>query len=79
MSAKSILLIVLNVVIAICLVKLILGSYKKFKRAVYYFLMPDIISIIKRDFDNDVSYSYRLLLIIILLIAIVVIEVRIFY
>lgn len=79
MSEKSVLLIVLNVVIAICLVKLILGSFKNFKKAIYYFLMPDIISIIKRDFDNDVSYSYRLLLIIILLNVIVFIEVRIFY
>ena len=79
MSAKSILLIVLNVAIAICLIKIILGSFKNFKKAIFYFLMPDIISIFRNDFSNDVSYSYRLLLIIVLLIAIVLIEVRIFY
>ncbi len=79
MSSKSIILIILDLLIAIGLVAWILKSFKNFKHAIYYLLLPNIVSIIKKDYDNDFSYTHKLLFILVILFVIVLVEVNLFY
>lgn len=79
MSAKTIIIIACDLLILIILIKLIFKTYKNFFRSIYYVLYPDILSVLKKDFDNDFKYTYKLILLLILLFVIIVIEVSIFY
>ncbi len=68
---KILIVILFNLVVPIVLLKLFFKNWAGFKKAIYYFMKPDILSIIQKDYDNDFNYTHRMLffLIVIGLIA----------
>lgn len=78
MSAKTIIIIIVDLLIGVILAKMIFKTFKNFLRSIYYFFLPNIISIVKKDFQNDFNYSYRLLFLLIILVVIVLMEVKFF-
>lgn len=80
MSAKSIILIVVDLIIFIGLLKLVFRSFKEVKRCIYYMIKPNILSIAVKDYDNDFNYTHRFLFFIVApMIVIVSLEVYFFY
>lgn len=69
----------LDILLSIILARILFGNVKNFIRSIYYLLLPDIVSLLKRDFDNDFNFTYKLLLFLGILLAIVFIEIKIFY
>ena len=79
MSTKTIIILFINLVLAVILAKLIFNTLKNFLRSIYYFLYPNIISILKKDYDNDFNYTHKLLLFIAIIIIILLLELYFFY
>lgn len=79
MTNKTIIIILINLLVAFALIALVFKSFKNFKKSIYYFLYPDIASIIKKDFDNDFAYTHKLLFILVVLFVLVLVEIRLFY
>lgn len=72
-------LIILDLVIALVLIKWIFKTFKNLKSALYYLFVPNIVSVINRDYENDFSYTHKLLLILIILFVILMTEIKLFY
>lgn len=79
MTIKTIIIILINLLIAVGLISVAFKSFKNFKKSIYYFVYPDIASIIKKDYDNDFAYTHRLLFILVVLFVLVLVEIRLFY
>ena len=78
MSTKTTIILIINLVLAL-LIKLIFKTFKNFLRGIYYFLYPNIISLLKNDYDNDFNYIHKLLLFIVIIIIIILLELGLFY
>ena len=79
MSDKLIIILSIDLLIFLLLLKLIFGSIKEIKRCLYYLIKPDILSIIDKDFDKDISYTTKFIFIIVLIFIIGLIEFYFFY
>ncbi len=79
MPTKTAIILIADLILALLLIKLIFKTLKNFWRSIYYYLYPNIISILKKDYDNDFNYTHKLLLFIASLILIILLEVSIFY
>ena len=79
MSSKSILLIIADVIIAGVLIRILFKNARSFFRSIYFYLYPDILSIIQRKYHRDFAYTHRLLFFILIMTAIVFLEVKLFY
>jgi len=79
MSLKTGFIIIADILIAFFLAKLIFRSFKNFRRGVYYLLCPDILSIIKKVYDKDFSYTHKFLLLMGGIIYSSVNEINVFY
>ena len=76
---KTTFLILMNIFFSILIGKLIFRNFKNFKRALYYIIYPDIISIIKKDYNNDFNYTHRMLAFVGILLVLLLIEIKLFY
>ncbi len=79
MSTKTAIILLINLVLALLLIKVIFKTFKNFLRSIYYYLYPNIISILKKDYDNDFNYTHKLLLFIVIIVIIILIELHFFY
>ena len=79
MATKTVLLIIMNITITVVLIALVFKSFKNFKKSIYYFLYPDIASIVKKDYNNDFTYTHKLLFVLVVLFVTVLIELQLFY
>ena len=79
MTIKTIIIILINLLIAVGLIAVVFKSFKIFKKSIYYFVYPDIASIIKKDYDNDFAYTHKLLFILVVLFVLVLVEIKLFY
>lgn len=79
LSTKNIIIASINIALFLILVKIIFKSGKKFLLSIYYIFYPNILSILKKDFDRDATHTYKLLLLLAILFIVVAIEIKIFY
>ncbi|MDB5199550.1 MAG: hypothetical protein JWO92_1513 [Chitinophagaceae bacterium] len=79
MSTKGWILIVVDIIIAIVLIKIIFKTFKDFLKGIIYFILPNWIFITKKDFDISFNYSHRFIFWGAILFVIVLIEFAIFY
>ena len=79
MSVKLIIILLVDILLFILLLRLVFGSFKEIKKCFYYLVMPDIVSIIYKDFDNDFKYTHKFLFVVILMVITVFIEAYFFY
>lgn len=79
MSIKLICILLTNTFLFVLLLRLVFGSFKEIKKCFYYLLMPDIVSIIYKDFDNDFKYTHKFLFVVLLMVIITFIEFYLFY
>lgn len=79
MSSKAILLLVVNIAILVLLIKIIFKTGKEFFKAIKYYFYPDIVSMLKKDFNNDFNYTHKLILLILVMIIVVFAEYALFY
>ena len=79
MSIKFIIILLANLTIFILLLRLVFGSFKEIKRCFYYLWMPDIVSIIYKDFDNDFKYTHKFLFVVLIMVIITFIQSYFFY
>lgn len=79
MSLRSILLIIFDILVFIICARLVFKSFKEFKKAIFYIIKPNILSIIQRDFTNDFNYTYKMIFVILIMVVIIFIEISIFY
>lgn len=75
MSITGWILLTVDIGIAILLGKLIFKTFKRFLTGIKYILMPNIVSIIRNDWDNDFNYTHRMIFWAAILFAVVMIEV----
>ena len=68
MSVKLIIILLVDILLFILLLRLVFGSFKEIKKCFYYLVMPDIVSIIYKDFDNDFKYTHKFLFVVILMV-----------
>jgi hypothetical protein len=69
MSLKGILIIGGDIALLALLCKLIFKKYTEVLKALRYFFTPEIVSIITKDYDNNLNYTLKLLLILGVLVA----------
>lgn len=58
---KVLIVLLFNLVVLIVLFKIFFKNLAGFKKAIYYFIKPDILSIIRKDYDNDFNYTHKML------------------
>lgn len=74
MQTKTLIQIILNTAFGIVLAMIIFKTFKNFLKGIYYLCLPNIVSIVKKDWDNDFNYTHKMLLWIVLMISIIIIE-----
>jgi len=79
MSNKLIIITLTNILLFILLLRLIVGGFNEIKKSFWYFIKPNIVSIIDKDYDTDFKYTHKLLLVLGIMIFIFLIEFYIFY
>lgn len=79
MSSKLIIILLVNIILFILFLRLIFGSFKEIKKCLYYLFMPDLVSLIYKDFDNDFKYTHKFLFVVIIMVIITFIEFYFFY
>jgi len=79
MRPKGWILVVVDIGIAILLAKLIFKTFKRFLTGIKYLFIPNIISVITNDWDNDFNYTHRMIFWAAILFVVLLIEVTIFY
>lgn len=75
---QLLLLLVLNILVFFILAKLIFKRFKEFKKAVYYLIKPDIISILQKDYPIDFRHTHKMILLLIIMGVTVVTQIFIF-
>lgn len=78
MTTKTVVIIFINLLIVLSLIAVVFKRFKNFKKAIYYFIYPDIASIIKKDYDNDFACNHKLLFVLTVLFIIILIEIKFF-
>lgn len=79
MSTKLILLLCANLIILTVCIRLIFKTFRGFLKGIWYFLKPNIVSLLQKDWDNDFNYTHRLLLVGVIMFVVVMIEFIVFY
>ena len=79
MSGKLISILLVNTSLFVLLLRLVFGSFKEIKKCFYYLWMPNIVSIIYKDFDNDFKYTYKFLFVVAIMVIITFLEFYFFY
>ena len=79
MSGKLIIILLVNTLLFVLLLRLVFGSFKEIKKCFYYLWMPDIVSMIYKDYDKDFKYTHKFLFIVIIMAIITFIELYFFY
>ncbi len=74
MQTKTLILIILNTAFGFVLAMIIFKTFKNFLKGIYYLCLPNIFSIVKKDWDNDFNYTHKMLLWIVVMIAVIIIE-----
>lgn len=62
-----VIVILFNLVVLIVLFKIFFKNFAGLKKTIYYFIKPDILSIIQKDYDKDFNYTHRMLLFLIVI------------
>ncbi|MCH5720501.1 hypothetical protein [Niabella hibiscisoli] len=76
---KALIVILFNLVVLTLLFKIFFKNLTGFKKALYYFIKPDIISIIQKDYDSDFNYTHKMLFFLIVAGLIAGAEILILY
>ena len=79
MSLKTIIILSVNTVLAVWLIKILFKTFKEFLKSIYYIFCPNIVSLLKKDYENDFTYTHKLLFLILILVGIVFMEFFLFY
>lgn len=58
---KVLIVILFNLVVLIALFKIFFKDLAGLKTAIYYFIKPDILSSIQKEYDNDFNYTHKML------------------
>lgn len=79
MSIKVILLLAFDIFVAFICIRIIFGTFKEFRRAIYYLIKPDLLSILQKDFTNDFNYTHKMLFFILIVSIVIVAQIHIFH
>lgn len=79
LSIKTALFCIGNILLFLGLIKLFFKTRKKFLAAVYYLFIPDIISDLKKDFEEDFKATHLFWLMILLFFGLVAIQLFLFF
>jgi len=79
MSNKLIIITLVNILLFTLLLRLIIGSFKEIIKSFWYFIKPNIASIIDKDYDADFKYTHKLLFALGLMVVICLLEFYFFY
>ena len=74
MPTKTLILIILNIAFGFVLAMIIFKTVKNFLKGIYYLCVLNILSIVKKDWDNDFNYTHKMLLWIAVMISIIIVE-----
>lgn len=58
---KVLVVILFNLVVLTALLKIFFKNLTGLKKAIYYFIKPDILSVIEKDYGNDFNYTHKML------------------
>jgi|GEM_PF-5996847 len=78
MLFKTMFFILIDSIVGFVLAKTLFKTSKNFLKAIKYIIIPDFVSALKKDWDNDNNYSLRLGIWVVAVVSLVVLEILYF-
>lgn len=79
MSERAFAILVFNILMLILVLRLVFKSFREVRKALYYLIKPNILSIIQNDYNNDFNYTHRFLLATVIMVVLILIQFVLFY